>query len=68
MEQVLAGGDKRRGGVTSTAMPRMDPGGMAPRSFGDERVWMDMCRMVALSGAVVASTAGLARSVRQYLH
>ena len=67
LEQELAGGDKRRSGVTSTARPTMDPGGMALRSFGDGRVWMDTCRMVALSGAVVASTTGLARSVRQYL-
>ena len=31
----------------------MDPGGMALWSFGDGRVWMNTCRMVALSGAVV---------------
>ena len=30
--------------------------------------WMDERRVVELSGAMVASTAGLARSVRQYLH
>ena len=33
----------------------MDPGGMALRSFSDGRVWMDTCRMVTLSGIVVAS-------------
>jgi hypothetical protein len=67
LEHVLAGEDKRRSGVTSTARPTADPGGMALRSFGDGCVWMDTCRLVALSGAVVASTAGLAMSVRQYL-
>ena len=67
MEQVLAGGDKRRSGVTSTARPTMDPGGMALRCFGDGRVWMDTRNMVPFSGAVVASMAGMARSVRQFL-
>lgn len=61
MELVLAGGDKRRIGVTSTARPMADPGGMALLSFGDGRMWMDTCRMVALSHAVVASTTDLAR-------
>ena len=67
MEHVLAGGDKRRSGVTSTARPTADPGGMALRRFGDGRVWTDTCRMVELSGAVVALTAGQARSMRQFL-
>ena len=67
MEQVLAGGDKRRSGVTSTARPPTDPDIMALQSFSDGRVWMDTRRMVALSGVVVASTAGLARLVHQYL-
>ena len=52
----------RRSGVSSTARPTTDPGGMAQRSFGDGRVWMDTCRMAALSGAVVALT--VARSGR----
>ncbi|KAE8813827.1 hypothetical protein D1007_09019 [Hordeum vulgare] len=38
-----------------------DPGGMVLRSFADGRVWMNTCRMVELSGTVVASTTGLAR-------
>ena len=63
MEQVLAGGDKRRSGVTSTARPTTDLNGMALRSFVDGHVWMDTCRMVALSGPVMALTVGLARSV-----
>ncbi|XBJ09365.1 hypothetical protein VPH35_014451 [Triticum aestivum] len=56
----------RRSGVSSNARPTTDPGGMALQSFGDGRVWMDTCRMVVLSGAMVASMAGLTRSVRQY--
>ena len=67
MEHVLAGGDKRRSGVTSTARPTADPCGMAPRRFGDGRVWTDTCRIVALFGAMVASTAGQARLMRQFL-
>ena len=64
LEQELAGGDEEE------RCRKADDGSrrhMALRSFGDGRVWMDTCRMVALSGAVVASTAGLARSMRQYL-
>ena len=64
----MAGGNKRRSGVTSTARPTADHGGMVLRSFDDVRVWMDTRRMVALSDAVVASTAGLVRLVCQYLH
>ena len=67
MEQVLAGGDKRRSSVTSTARPKADPGDMALRRFGNERMWTDSCRMVELSGVVVASTAGQARSTGQLL-
>ena len=47
--------------------PTTDPGSMVLPNFADERVWMDTCRMVALSGAMVASTEGLARSVCHYL-
>ena len=56
MEQVMDGGGNRRSGVTSTARPAADHGGMALRSFDDGRAWMDTRRMVALSGVVVAST------------
>ncbi|KAE8778588.1 Kinesin-4 [Hordeum vulgare] len=63
LEQVLAGGDKRKSGVTFTARPMADPGGMVLRSFADGRVWMNTCRMVELSDTVVASMAGLARSL-----
>ena len=38
LEHVLAGGDKRRSGVTSTARLTADPDGMAPRRFGDGHV------------------------------
>ena len=62
----MDGGGKRRSGVTSTARPATDHGGMALRSFGDGRAWMDTHRMVALSGVVVASTASLARLMQQY--
>ena len=62
----MDGGGKRRSGVTSTARPTMDHGGMALQSFGGGRAWMDTCRMVALSGIVVASAAGLARLMQQY--
>ena len=67
MEQMLVGRDKWRSGVAFTARPTTDPGGMALRKFGDGRVWMDMCRMVELSGAVLASMAGQAKSMRQLL-
>ena len=68
MEHELAGGDKRRSNVASTARPMADPGGMALRSFDDGRVGRDMCRMVALFGAMLASTACLTRSMPQYMH
>jgi hypothetical protein len=58
LEHVLAGGDKRRSGVTSTARPTADPGGMAPRRFGDGRVLeMDSRRRRKLSGVMVALMA-----------
>ena len=50
MEQVLVGRDKRNIGVSSTARPTTDPGGMALRRFGDGRVWTDTCSIVELSG------------------
>ena len=65
LEHVLAGGDKRRSGVTSIARPTADPDGTALWSFGDRRVWMDTRMTVALSSVVVPSTAGLTRLVRQ---
>ena len=67
MEQVMARGGKRRSGVTSTARLTVDHRGMELRSIGDGRVWMETRRMVALFDAMVASTIGLARLVRQYL-
>ena len=67
MEQVLVGRDKRKSGVSSTARPTADPGGMVLRRFGDGRVWTDTWRMVELFGVVVASTAGQARSMGQFL-
>ena len=67
MEQVLVGRDKRKSGVSSTARPKTDPGGMALRGFGDGRVWTDMCSMVELFGIVVASMTGQARSMGKLL-
>ncbi|KAE8800629.1 hypothetical protein D1007_23872 [Hordeum vulgare] len=42
----------------------MDPDGMVLRSFGDMHGRMNTSRMVALSGTVVASMAGLTRPVK----
>ena len=64
---MLVGRDKRKSGVSSTARPVADPGGMVLRRFGDGRMWTDSCRMVELSGVVVPSTAGQARSTGQLL-
>ena len=61
----MAGGDKRSSGATSTARPTTDHGGMALQIFGDGRMWMDTRRMVALFDVMLASTAGLARLMRQ---
>ena len=55
MEQVLAGGDKRRSGVTSTARSRVELGGMAQLRFADGRVWMDTRMMVLSCGVAVTS-------------
>ena len=41
LEEVLVGRDKRKSGVSSTARPTADPGGMVLRRFGDGRVWTD---------------------------
>lgn len=42
-------------------------GGVVQLDLDEGCVWMDERRAVALFGAVAASTAGLARSMRQYL-
>ena len=58
MEQVLVGGDYLRSGVTSTARPTADPGGMAPRRFGDGHILdMDSRRRRKLSGVMVTLMA-----------
>ena len=58
MEHVLAGGDRRRSGVTSTARPTADPGGMAPQRFADGRVLeMDSRWRRKLFGVMVALMA-----------
>lgn len=51
MEQELAGGDKKRSGVASTAATTTGLDGVAQRSLSDGRA-----QVVALSGVVVAST------------
>lgn len=50
----------------STVLTTVRFGGVAQWGPSDGRVMMDSCREVALSGAMVSSTAGLARSMRQY--
>ena len=57
MEQVLAGGDKRRSGVVSDTSTTAGLRGMEQWGLAARRVMMDERRMVALSGVVVASTA-----------
>ena len=58
LEHMLAGGDKRRSGVTSTARPMVDPSGMSPRRFSDGRVLdMDSRRRRKLSGVMVVLMA-----------
>ena len=44
-----------------------DPDGMALQSFDDGCKRMDTWRMVVLSDVMMASMAGLTRSVRQYV-
>ena len=57
MEQVLAGGDKRRSGVISDMSTTAGLSGMEQRGLAGGRVMMDERRMVALTDVVVASTA-----------
>ena len=42
-------------------------GGMRRLDLDDRSVWIDDCRVVTLLGAMAASTAGLARTMRIYL-
>jgi hypothetical protein len=60
LEQVLAGMVGRWSGVASTAMTTAGPDSMVRRGVSGGRVMMDVRRAVALSGAMVASTAGYA--------
>ena len=55
MEQVLAGGDKRRSGVVSDTSTTAGLSGMEQRGLAGGRVMMDERRMAELSGVVVAS-------------
>ena len=48
--------------MASTASTKACLGGMEQRSLGEGRVMMDASRVVALFGAMAASTAGLTRS------
>jgi hypothetical protein len=52
------------GRSSSTSSTLSFLGGVAHRSLGDGRGWLDSRRVAASSGAVVASMAGLARSMR----
>ena len=56
MEQVLAGGDKRRSGVASGTSTTAGLSGMEQLALVGRRAMMDERRMVALYGVVVAST------------
>ena len=57
----------RRCGVVSTVSMTMKIGGKVQLDIDDRCGWMDERRAVALSGAMVASTTDLARSLRRYL-
>jgi hypothetical protein len=58
---ALEGRGKRWCGVPSLVSTTAGLSGMEPRGLGDGRGLMDSRRTVALSGVMVASTAGLAR-------
>ena len=64
LEQPLFEVGTRWGGVVSTASTSSKFGGMVQRGLGDGCVLIDACRVVAPSGVVVASTAGLAKDMR----
>ena len=64
LEQLLVEVGTRWGGVVSTASTSSKFGGMVQRGLGDECVLIDACRVVAPSGVVVASTAGLTKDMR----
>ena len=68
MVQVLAGGAKRWSGVASTAWSTVGLGSVARWGLGDGRVWMDACRMVALSVVVVAPMAERSGKVNALIH
>src|SRR4051812_25537236 len=56
LEQVPTRVHMWQSSVVSTTSSTTDLGGMAQQSFDDEAMWMDACRMVALSGVVVTWT------------
>ena len=67
MEQLPDGGDKWWSSVPFTASKTKNLGGVAQQGLGGGCVKMGARREVVLSAAVVAPTAGLARSMRQYI-
>ena len=68
MDQVLAGGDKRRSGVVSDTSTTAGLSGMEQQGLAGGRVMMDERRMVALSGVVVALTAARPGKVDAAVH
>ena len=68
MEQVLVGGDKKRSGVASDTSTTAGLSGMEQRGLVGEHVMMDECRMVALSGIVMASTTARPGKVDAIVH
>ena len=57
----------RRCGVVFTASMTTSIGGMVQLDIDDKCGWMDERRAVTLFGAMVASTADMARSLHRYL-
>ena len=68
MEHALAGGDKRRSGVSSAPLMTADLGGVAQWRLGVRCAEMDSRRRVTLSGIMVVSTAERpGKVVQQYI-
>lgn len=64
LEQMLTGRAQWWSGVTSSSSTTADLGGVAQWSLGVRCVLTDSRRRMTLSGVVVTSAAGLARSMR----
>jgi hypothetical protein len=64
LEQRMDGGGSLVEWCSSTTLTFMILGGVELQGIEDGRGLLDACRMVELSGVMVTSTAGLARSMR----